>query len=213
MVTARLAAFLGASLVACLAASLAFATRGDAQASRPWGGIGWIDANSADFRRGTTATRGIGSRGWGFDIGGGATYRRLIVGADVGLNSFHDDSSFSESTTGGTRSSSTSALYGSLFVGALSPALRTSPRGEGGVVAGVITGVSGWSADRSIASCVNCRSDALDVKAGGFVEPFVVVGVVRDRIAGIRIAWRRFIEGGATVNSVVSLGFVGGLVR
>lgn len=204
-----------AASLSCMFAVETVAAQPGSAAGPPikWGGFGWLSGNTADFRHGTTANRGIGSRGWGFEMGGGVSYAWLLGGIDFGINAFKDDSSFTQSTTGGSRESSTSALFGSVFTGLVAPHIPLTPSGSARLRVGALLGYSGWSGNRGIGQCVNCSSESLEMHAGQFVEPFIVIGPKADGWLGLRIGYRRFLSPDATLNSVLSLGVGGGRTR
>lgn len=182
--------------------------------SRPWGGFFSIDLLTSQFTGRQGQSLGYGSRGWGFDLGGGASYRdMLLMGADFGLALFKDDSSFSEGTTGGTKESGTDAYFGSLFVGLRSRSLMQGSAGNRGLWVGALYGYSGWNGSRSIANCVGCSDEDLNMRGGSFVEPFVVFGGLRQGFAGVKVSYRAFLVDASSVRNVIYVGFMGGSGR
>ncbi len=119
---------------------------------------------------------GVGSRAWGFQIPASVTaFRVLTLNADGGVLFLSDEQAFTQETNVGERTSGVSA--GTL---ALSAGLRTPPLSLGGeqplfVSAGVNAGRNFVNVNRSIAQCVDCHSEDVEVHAGNFWEAVLQV--------------------------------------
>jgi hypothetical protein len=124
---------------------------------------------------GAAGREGIGSRASGFFLGGGARYGILSLGAGFSGLFAHDDSSFSESTTGGERSSSLM-----VFDYAIQAELRLLPL-RGAYPAAELSvrgGIGGFGGSRSIDNCVDCTSEKIHLAGGPFVAPTVAIRII-----------------------------------
>jgi hypothetical protein len=207
--------FLRTALVAVVAVVLASPARAQqAIDSAPprWGLIGGLNGLTVQFGNPGGGAAGVGSRGWGLSFDFAATLQGILIGgADLGAAWVGDDSSFTQSTTGGQKKSSTAAFFASVYGGVRTPAFPLSEDKVMRSVVGVTFGASSWSGVRSIDSCVDCRSDKLDIDGGSYVEPFVLIGKrnTEDRLVGLKVSYRAYQSKSATVNNVIFIGVAG----
>ena len=175
------------------------------------GFFGSIDAVTAEFRPAVGSTTGVGSRGWGVGLEFAATlFGYLIGGADVGFASVADDSSFTQSTTGGQLESSVMMFYGSLYAGIKMRDFSLARSSRYRLTLGALAGRGGWSGSRSISSCVDCIVEDLPIEGGTFVEPFLIIGRREGNLFnGMRIAVRSYQSTESGVDNVISIGFAG----
>lgn len=130
-----------------------------------------------------------------------------------------DSASFSETVvpvTGGgdpeSADSSLSVVSYSVAVGLRTPFWALHATDTGWVAAALFTayGTAGFHGGRSIANCVDCRSDELEIPGGTFWQAGIeVVGPTRRRSAlwGLTVAYQRFATGAGFFDEVrVGLG-------
>ena len=208
MRVSTLALSVSAALVASLASTSLYAQDPPVPPPGPLGSVVTLDGLTAEFRPSVGSTTGVGSRGWGLGIGIAATlFGYVIAGGDFGFASVADDSSFTQSTTGGRLESSVSMYYGSLYAGLKTRALSIGPSRRFQVALGAIAGRAAWSGDRSISSCVDCTVQELPVEGGAFVEPFLIIGSREEKFfRGLRVAFRSYPSSGSSVDNVISVG-------
>lgn len=197
-----------ASVGAALAAALAAGTPARGQAAHAWGAFINIDLTTARFEPRASAADGFGGRGWGFGLGGAAVYKRhVLAGGDFGYLMFKDDSTFTETTNVGERTSSTNSFFGSIYSG-----LLTSPLGGHGATGkrawlGVNVGYSGWHGKREIATCTNCTTQDVDIRGGLFAEGYLIFGGAGGTPhPRLRITYRAFLADDSSIRNTISLG-------
>jgi hypothetical protein len=119
---------------------------------------------------GAALREGVGERGWGFLAGG--AYRlspNLALGAELGGQYVKDEDVFTQQTTGGRRSSTTTLIEFAPYLGVRLPAgdrLQIGVNGGYGVL----------FARRTIENCSNCFTEDLDLDGGLYVEPMLLFG-------------------------------------
>lgn len=121
----------------------------------------------------TTAadSAGVGSRAWGFQIPVSVTaFRVLTLNADGGLLFLSDEQAFTQETNVGEKTSGVSAGTLALSAGLRTPMLSLGGEQPLSVSAGVNAGRNFVNVDRSIAQCVDCHSEDVQVHAGNFWE-------------------------------------------
>lgn len=133
---------------------------------------------------------GVGTQAYGIQVNGAVTaFRYVAVSLDLGVLGIKDERQFREGTTQGEKSSSIDAGMFSLAVGLRTPQLslegQTGPR----VSAGVNAGYTGVDIDRTIAQCVDCTNENLNLRAGTFLEPALHVTFGR---GGVSARYRRY---------------------
>jgi hypothetical protein len=197
---------------ACTFFAILGASRAPAQSApaRTWGFVGSLDGLTSQYEHGGGAS-GVGSRGWGLAFNVAATAGGILMGgADIGFAGVGDDSSFTNSTTGGTRESSTSTFFASAYAGLKTPIFALNAARTRRAVLGATVGYSSWSGKRSISSCVNCDEEDVRIRGGTYVEPFVVIGGSNpDVLTGLRLGYRAYVSSDATVRNVIFVGIAG----
>ncbi len=178
---------------------------------RIFGFVGSFDGLTSQFRSRTGDASGLGSRGWGLGLNAAMSIGRIVVlGADVGGAWTGDDSSFTQSTTAGQKKSSTMTFLGSVFAGAKTPVFPLSRAGEMRAAIGVNTGMSKWSAVRSIDNCVDCRVDRPSLTGGRYIEPYVIIGKYNaSAFAGLKVGYRTYLANESTARNVIFVGMGG----
>jgi hypothetical protein len=178
-----------------------------AKSEGSYGAVFGLDLATTAFDPASSAAQGLGTRAWGMRLFLAGSWKNvLLLGVDGTFLSPHDDSSFTNSTTGGEKRSQAYAYSFSVFGG-----VRTIGLGKGtpkaiAVWLGVLGGWSTFDGGRSIDSCVGCDSESLKFRGGGFVEPFLEIG----RRAGsgkVKIGYRTYVGGDASVEDTFFGGF------
>jgi hypothetical protein len=151
---------------------------------------------------------GVGSQAFGVQVNGAITaYRYLAVSLDLGILGIKDERQFREGTTDGEKSSSIDAGMFSLAVGLRTPPLslegQTGPR----LSAGVNAGYTGVDIDRTIAQCVDCTNENLNLRAGTFLEPALHLTFGR---GGLSARYRVY-GGDSSFQNAVMVGYSWGL--
>jgi len=153
---------------------------------------------------GVARRQGMGERGFGLAVGFGLESRAgFAFSAVVSAMGFRDDSAFSQSTTGGTKTSGVSIIEYGARVGTRGVSARLGGARAWRLRAGLGAGYVAYQGGRSISNCVNCSSEDLRVAGGVFVEPAVGVswqGGQRESV--VTVAVRRY-SGGAEARSGV----------
>ena len=130
---------------------------------------------------------GIGSRGWGGLVGGGLKFNRFAAaGLELTAQYVSDKNSFTQHTTLGTYSSTTTLLDIAPYA-----ALRL-PLGDS-FRAGANGGYSLVFGTRTIENCINCFSQDLNVDGGLYVEPVISFG--RDDHFQVGASFRTYLGG------------------
>jgi hypothetical protein len=198
--------------IACTLFAVLGASQAPAQSARArtWGFVGSIDVITSQYEHGSSAA-GVGSRGWGLGLNAAATAGGILMGGvDVGFAGVGDDSSFTNSTTGGTKESSTSTYFASAYAGLKTPIFALNAARTRRAVLGATVGYSSWSGGRSIANCVNCDEEDVQIRGGTYVEPFVIIGGSNPNVlAGLRLGYRAYVSPDATVKNVIFVGIAG----
>jgi len=115
---------------------------------------------------------GIGTRGWGALFGGGVKVQNMLVlGLEGSAQYISDKDSFTQNTTGGLYSSTTTLYDIAPYVG-----LRAPMGKDASLSVGANGGYSLVFGTRTIENCVNCFSQDLSVDGGMYVEPIVQFG-------------------------------------
>ena len=151
---------------------------------------------------------GVGTQAYGLQVNTAVTaFRFLAVSLDLGVLGIKDERQFREGTTQGEKSSSIDAGMFSLAVGLRTPVLsldgQTGPR----VSAGVNAGYTGVDIDRTIADCVDCTNENLNLRAGTFLEPAVHLTFGR---GGVSARYRRY-GGDSSFQDALMIGYSWGL--
>ncbi|HET6232649.1 MAG TPA: hypothetical protein VFE05_21420 [Longimicrobiaceae bacterium] len=161
-----------------------------------------LDLLTSTIRSSAAEGAGTGSRGWGFLLDAGVGSGLVSATADFGMESVHDNRSFSENTTEGYLSSSVTMLLGSVAAGVHTPPVSLGdPRGMK-LSAGANVGYTWARADRGIDRCTDCTVEHLGVKGGAFVEPVVNL----HRGTTVFNARYRMLQGNADLRSSFSIG-------
>lgn len=160
--------------IACLAGvcALAAASQAAAQAQPRLDTRISLDLLTSSVDSEAAEEAGVGTQGYGLQVNGTVTaFRVLAVSLDLGVLGLKDERQFRQNTTQGEKSSSIDAGMFALAVGLRTPPLSldgsTGPR----VSAGVNAGYTGLDIDRTIAECVDCHNEELNLRAGTFLEP------------------------------------------
>jgi hypothetical protein len=177
------------------------------KAKGSYGAFVGLDLATTALDPAASAAQGLGTRAWGMRLFLAGSWKNvLLLGVDGTFLTPHDDSSFTNSTTGGEKRSHAYAYSFSIFGG-----VRTMGLGKGtpramAVWLGVLGGWSRLDGGRSIANCIDCDSESLKFKGGGFVEPFLEIG----RRAGrgkVKVGYRAYVGGNATVEDTFFGGY------
>jgi hypothetical protein len=151
---------------------------------------------------------GVGTQAYGVQVNGAVTaYRFLAVSLDLGILAIDDERQFREGTTAGEKSSSIDAGMFSLAAGLRTPALSLNGQAGPRVSAGVNAGYTGVDIDRTIAECVDCTNENLNLRAGTFVEPALHVTFGR---GGMSARYRRY-AGDSSFQDALMIGYSWGL--
>jgi hypothetical protein len=149
---------------------------------------------------------GIGSAGYGADLLFGGTFKRHFqVGFDLNYYWFADKQSFTNSTTAGEKRSSLDTFGASVMIGMRTKGPTLNSQGYGASW-GLNVGAGWLDATRGITYCLNCDTNGFGVRAGPFVEPFVVIGT-----ANAMLRWHlavRAYPSAADVSYTALAGFV-----
>lgn len=128
-------------------------------------GYGTIKASAADRMR--TSSGGIM-----FDLGGGLRFFNIFdIGVGGGMVWLADRDKFTNSTTGGERSSSVWPLYYYAQAGIQLPVPIGKKDGAFPVWIALHAGSVGVSVDRSVSYCIGCDVEELSMKGGTFLRP------------------------------------------
>jgi hypothetical protein len=160
-----------------------------------------VDADAAE-------EAGVGAQGFGIQVNGSVTaFRFLAISLDLGVLGLKDERPFEENTTQGEKSSSIDAGMFSLAAGLRTPPLAlgdaTGPR----LSAGVNAGYTGLDIDRTIAQCLDCTNENLNLRAGTFLEPALHLTFGR---GGLSARYRLY-EGGSSFRDAVMIGYSWGV--
>lgn len=135
----------------------------------------------------TAADRIRTSRGgFSFDLGGGVRFFNIFdfgVGASLCWLADHDE--FTNSTTGGERSSSVWPLLYYAQAGIQLPVPIRAKTGLFPVWVAFHAGTMGVSVDRSISTCTNCDVEKLSLKGGWFYTPEVRLNLGNGMYVGL----------------------------
>jgi hypothetical protein len=160
--------------IACLASGCVLAAAGHAaaQAQPQLDTRISLDLLTSSVEGQAAEEAGVGTQGFGLQVNGTVTaFRVLAVSLDLGVLGLKDERQFRQNTTQGEKSSSIDAGMFALAVGLRTPPLAlegaTGPR----LSAGVNAGYTGLDIDRTIAECVDCHNENLNLRAGTFLEP------------------------------------------
>jgi hypothetical protein len=136
----------------------------------------------------------------GLQLDAGYLFKHLFyVGADIGPQMLSDHASFTQTTTGGDKSSTASVMYFSAMAGPRTPEFGLG-RWQGSFT--LLGGVSATSGKRSIDNCVDCSSSTIKIPGGAFVQPTLLIGGDGARL---RLAQRQYLTGDG-IRYVSSLG-------
>lgn len=125
-------------------------------------GAGSIKASAADRMR-------TGGGGFLFDLGVGAQFFNVLdIGVGVGMLWLADHDEFTNSTTGGERSSSVWPIFYYAQTGLQLPVPIRNQNREFPVWLAFHAGSMGVSADRSISYCTGCDVEKLSMKGARF---------------------------------------------
>lgn len=166
-----------------------------------------INATVTSIDPTVAATQQIGARSWGMQLDGGITLGKfLYAGVDFAPQFLSDHGAFTQTTTGGDKTSTAMLIYFSAMAGA-----RTSPvsliPGLPATSFGVFGGTSATKGERSIDNCSNCTTQDITVSGGAFVQPTLVFG---DGNSRFRVSDRHYLDGKG-IRDVISLGLeIGG---
>jgi len=131
------------------------------------GGLGVTTLKSAAANRIQT-----GSGGFSFDLGGGVRFFNIFdIGVGAGICWLKDNNPFTNSTTGGERSSSVWPLLYYAQGGLQVPLPIRAGSGAFPVWIAFHAGTMGVSAKRSISNCTNCDEEKLSLRGGTFYTP------------------------------------------
>ena len=110
--------------------------------------------------------------GFSFDLGGGVRFFKIFdIGVGAAMCWLADRDEFTNSTTGGERSSSVWPLLYYAQAGVQVPVPVRAKNGNFPVWLAFHAGTMGVSVDRSISSCTNCDVEKLSLKGGWFYTP------------------------------------------
>jgi hypothetical protein len=125
-------------------------------------GAGTVKAAAADRMR-------TGKGGFLFDLGVGAQFFNIVdIGIGAGMLWLADHDEFTNSTTGGERSSSVWPLFYYAQTGLQVPVPIRNRGGDFPVWLAFHVGSMGVSVNRSISSCTNCDVEKLSMKGAKF---------------------------------------------
>jgi len=129
---------------------------------------------------------GIGTRGWGASLAVGMRVQNIgVLGLEGSAQYISDEDSFTQLTTGGTFSSTTTLYDIAPYAGLRAPL--------GGVSAGANLGYSLVFGTRTIEDCINCFSEGLNVDGGPYIEPVVSFGKPDGMQFGV--SFRKYLSG------------------
>lgn len=144
----------------------------------------------------------IGAHSFGMQIDGGMNFGRFVyAGLDFGPQFVSDKASFTQTTTGGDKSSTAMLIYYSAMAGLRTPGFRVIP-GLAETTVGLLGGYSRTTGQRGIDNCTNCTSQDITVAGGSFVQPTLVFGEGSTRL---RVSHRLYV-GSTGMQSVTSAG-------
>jgi hypothetical protein len=156
-----------------------------------------IDAVAAE-------SAGVGDRAFGFLITGNLIAARVLsLNAEGGFIFMSDEAVFTQETTRGERSSGVGAGMGSLSAGIRTPQVWPGASRPFPLSAGVNAGTTWVHATRSIAECVDCHDEDVNVRAGRFWEPVVQVSMGRGALSA---RYRTYV-GDSDFQSAVMIGY------
>jgi hypothetical protein len=161
-----------------------------------------MTGNAMSIDATTAGTQLVGTRSWGMQFDGGLLLKRYFyLGLDFGPQFLSDKATFTQTTTGGTKSSGAMLVYFSAVAGPRTRPFQLVP-GVAPIALGLYGGVSATAAERSIDNCLDCRMDKMTIPGGAFVQPTMVFG---DGVTRVRISDRAFVNG-TGIQSVISAG-------
>lgn len=160
------------SLTSLTCLTLLLATSGAAAQSRsPFETTIGFDLITSVIETAAADSAGVGSRAWGFQIPASVTaFRVLALNADGGLLFLSDEQAFTQETNVGERTSGVSAGTLALSAGLRTPLLSLGGEQQLFVSAGANAGRNFVNVSRSIAQCVDCHTEDVEVRAGNFWE-------------------------------------------
>jgi hypothetical protein len=157
-----------------------------------------ISVGAAAIETGAASRAQVGDRSWGLQFDGGVLVKRfLYLGADIGGQFLKDHAQFTQNTTLGEKRSTANVTYFSAIAGLRTGAMPVVP-----VALHLNVGYSGTMTRRSIDQCIDCDVDKMEIPAGGFVEPVLMLGRQRARL---RVSDRVYFAGDGMRN-MISIG-------
>lgn len=140
---------------------------------------------------------GIGDVAWLLRVGGSATFADLFrITGGLGVWFLRDDAEFSQSTTGGQKSSATGGL--NLYIqGGFVPSIDLggdpNDRTFEKITFGLGAGLNSINATRHIPDCIDCREDDLNLSSGFYVQPSIFL--VLSGGTGIGLSYDKYLSG------------------
>jgi hypothetical protein len=155
--------------VVCVLGLSAFAAMPAGAETDPFGEVALL---TGSIDKDVARREGIGSRGWGAMFGAGIKMQNvLVLGIEGSAQYISDKDSFTQNTTGGLYSSTTTLYDVAPYVG-----LRAPMGKDASLSVGANAGYSLVFGARTIDNCINCFSEDLSVDGGLYVEPVVTFG-------------------------------------
>jgi hypothetical protein len=149
----------------------------------------------------------VGSRTYGFQVTGNlVAFRVLSLNADGGMLLMSDEAPFTQETNRGEQRSSVDAGMASLSAGVLTPPVSTGGAKPLALSAGVNAGSTWLTVARGITDCADCHSEKVNVRAGGFWEPVVLIGMGRGALSA---RYRTYV-GGSDFRNALMIGYTTG---
>lgn len=188
----------------CIAAGLLFAASGAPAQAVPTHLQYGADLIVSGIDPVAAANAGIGDRAYGLLINGNLiAFRVLSLSAEGGLLETSDEDAFTQETNRGEQTSSVTALMGSLSAGLRTPELSLGGTRPLTLSAGLNAGSTWLNVSRGIVQCADCHDEDLNVRAGGFWEPAVWVGIGPGAVSA---RYRTYV-GGSNVQNAWILGY------
>ena len=148
---------------------------------------------------------GIGPHEWGFDFGLGLRlYRHINIAGEIGIGSFKDNNSFSNSTTLGEMESSFNSVHYFIEIGIWTAPVHLSKTRDLELAAGLNTGVGGFHGSREINNCSDCERESFSFQSSPFLEPELNFYFFQGYF-GIGTSYRYYFSGGDLLNRITIL--------